>query len=305
MESAKNGNRFSIIKSPSEDEIKIVKQAFQEHNKAHPHGKLDIPIPDISLVIKDESGKIVGGVITSMLAGVMHLEVLWVDEKYRRRGLGKALVLEAERLGKEKGYTSAQTWTFSFQAPEFYQSIGYKVLGIFDGYPEGITEYVLTKRLDTKHLQNLVDFLQDNVGFTISEDSSEESMKILHKGLYEYVNQHIGKLQKENPEIQINLVLKNEKDQIIGGIITSTILKVLYILQLWIQQSYRRQGLGKKLIHKAEQIAKENSCISGLAMVYSFQTPEFFEKVGYQVFGMSDGYPHPTREYYFKKKFES
>ena len=69
-----------------------------------------------------------------MLTGIMHLETPWIDERFRRRGYGRDLVLEAERIGRKKGYPASQTWTFSFQAPKFYQSIGYKVKGIFEGY---------------------------------------------------------------------------------------------------------------------------------------------------------------------------
>ncbi|MFX1318349.1 MAG: GNAT family N-acetyltransferase [Promethearchaeota archaeon] len=107
MNSGKDTKQFSITKDPSDKEIKVVKQGLDEHNKAHPHGKLDIPPPDISLVLRDKNGIIIGGVITSMLTGVMHLEVLWVSKQHRRQGLGKALVLASEKIGKEKGYPSS------------------------------------------------------------------------------------------------------------------------------------------------------------------------------------------------------
>lgn len=303
MNSGKDSNRFAITTNPTKEEIEVIKKGLEEHNKTHPNGELDIPTPDISLVLKDKDGDIVGGVITSMLVGVMHLEVLWVDKKHRRQGYGKALVLTAERIGKKKGYTASQTWTFSFQAPEFYQSIGYKVLGIFDGYTGGITEYILMKRLDTNH-QTLheVNRLEKD-GFSISEDSSEESMSVLHTGLREYVTEHIGELRKKNPGIQINLVVKNGNRHVIGGLNGSSILKAMYIDQLWIDERYRGQGYGKELMMVAERIAREDGCISSLAMVYSFQAPEFFQKIGYEVFGVSDGYPKPIKEYYFIKKY--
>ncbi|MFX0095482.1 MAG: GNAT family N-acetyltransferase, partial [Candidatus Hodarchaeota archaeon] len=116
MNHSKNSNRFIISDYPSEEEIKIVKKGLENHNTKFPNGELDIPT-DISLVLKEGNGNIVGGVITSMLTGVMHLEVLWVDEKYRGRGYGRDLVLQAERIGRAKGYPASQTWTFSFQAP--------------------------------------------------------------------------------------------------------------------------------------------------------------------------------------------
>ncbi len=303
MNNSKHSNRFAITTNPSKEEIEVIKKGLEEHNRKHPNGELDIPTPDISLVLKDKAGQIIGGVITSMLVGVMHLEVLWVEKKHRRKGYGRALVLEAERIGKKKGYTAAQTWTFSFQAPDFYQSIGYKVLGIFDGYIGGITEYVLMKRLVTNHQTLHEANRQQKAEFSISEDSSEESMNILHTGLHEYVLEHIGELRKKNPGNKINLIIKNGEGQIIGGLNGSSILKALYIDQLWVDEQYRGQGYGKELMRIAEGIARKEGCISSLAMVYSFQCPEFFKKLGYEIFGVSDGYPKPIKEYYFIKKY--
>jgi ribosomal protein S18 acetylase RimI-like enzyme len=292
-----------ISESPSEEEIKIVQNGLEEYNSNYPSGDLDIPTPDISLVLKDKNGNIVGGVITSMLFGVMHLEVLWIDEKYRGLGLGRDLVLKAERIGKEKGYSTSQTWSFSFQAPEFYQSIGYKVLGIFDGYIDGITEYVLMKRLETDQQVPNEDNDPDREGFTISEDTSEASMKVLHDGLHKYVSEHVGELRKKNPEIKINLAVKDKDGQVIGGILAGTTLKTMYIRHLWIAERYRGRGYGRKLLMTAEKTAIENGCISGQTWVLSFQSPEFFQKLGYEIFGISDGYPDSNKEYYFIKRF--
>lgn len=303
MNHSENSNRFVISENPSEEEMKIVQKGLEDHNRKYPNGELDIPTPDISLVLKDKSGNIVGGVITSMLTGVMHLEVLWVDETYRGRGHGKDLVLHAERIGKEKGYTVSQAWSFSFQAPEFYQSIGYKVLGIFDGYTDDITEYVLIKRLGTNHQTLTEDNGSNKEGFTISEDASEDSMKILHEGLQKYGNEHVSELRKKNPEIKIQLVIKNEEGNVIGGILAGTTLKTMYIERLWVDERYNGQGYGRDLLTTAERIAIENGCISGQTWALSFQSPEFFQKHGYEIFGVSDGYPDSIKEYYLIKRF--
>ncbi len=303
MNHRENFNRLIISDSPSEEEMKIVQKGLKDHNRKNPKGELDIPTPDISLVLKDNNGNIVGGVITSMLTGVMHLEVLWVDEMYRGRGYGKDLVLRAERIGKEKGYPASQTWSFSFQAPEFYKSIGYKVLGIFDGYTDGITEYVLLKRLEPNHETHNKDNGPNKDGFTISEDASEDSMKILHEGLHKYVNEHVGELRKKNPEIKIKLVIKNEEGQVLGGILAGTTLKTMFIECLWVDERYRGQGYGRELLMTAERIATKNGCISGQAWALSFQSPEFFQKLEYEIFGVSDGYPDSIKEFFLLKRF--
>jgi ribosomal protein S18 acetylase RimI-like enzyme len=302
MEHSKSSNNYFISDNPSEEEMKIVEEGLKAHNKNFPSGGLDIPTPDISLVLKDNNGDIIGGVITSMLNGIMHLEVLWVDEKYRDQGFGKKLVLYAEKIGREKGYPASQTWTFSFQAPEFYQSIGYKVLGVFDGYTDGITEYVLLKKFEKNSQTPREDYEINKDGFLISEDDSKESMKILHEGLRKYVSDHVGKLRKKYQEIQIKLVVKNKEGQVIGGLSAGTTLKTIYLSYLWVDKMHQGQGYGRDLLTKAERIAVENRCISWQGNVLSFQSPEFFQKLGFENFGVSDGYPDSIKEYFLIKR---
>ncbi|TFF68032.1 GNAT family N-acetyltransferase, partial [Candidatus Thorarchaeota archaeon] len=75
------------------------------------------------------------------------IDIVWIEEAHRGRGYGRALVSEAERIAQSNGCISAQTSSYSFQAPEFYQALGYEVFGEFDGYPDGIKKYYLGKTL--------------------------------------------------------------------------------------------------------------------------------------------------------------
>ena len=257
--------------------------------------------------MRDHDENVVGGVITSMKTGVMHLEVLWIDEKHRGLGYGRNLVLEAERIGKDKGYTASQTWTFSFQGPEFYKAIGYKVIGICDVYPDNITEFVFMKKMDDTwrghEKEGKTD--QDRVTkrFTISEDKSEDAMKVLDKGLGGYVKEKAGESIERYPGFRVKLAIRDDYGQIIGGLSAFTAFGVLHIELMWIDAKLRRQGLGRRLLTEAEKIAKEKGAVSGLTWVLSFNSPEFFQKCGYEVFGVSDGYPDPIKEYYLKKRF--
>ncbi|MHA2069159.1 MAG: GNAT family N-acetyltransferase, partial [Candidatus Thorarchaeota archaeon] len=140
-------------------------------------------------------------------------------------------------------------------------------------------------------------------GFTISEDTSEDSMKIVHEGLGKNFKEHVGELQKKHPEMKIKLIINDADKQVIGGIHAGTVLGTMYIDYFWVDEKYRRQGYGRNLLMEAERIAKENGCISGQAWVLSFQTPEFFQKLGYEVFGVSENYPEPTKELYLIKRY--
>jgi GNAT superfamily N-acetyltransferase len=300
-------SRFVIIDNPTDKEMEVISEGLRIYVSQQPYGELDIPYNDINLVLRDHDENVVGGVITSMKTGVMHLEVLWIDEKHRGLGYGRDLVLEAERIGKDKGYTASQTWTFSFQGPEFYKAIGYKIIGICDVYPDNIKEFVFVKRLDDTwqgHREEGEACQDDRVEeLIISEDKSEDAMKVLDKGLGGYVNERAGESIEKYPGFRVKLVIKDDNGQIIGGLSAFTAIGVLHVELMWINERFRGQGLGRRLLTEAEKIAKERGAVSGLTWVLSFNSPEFFQKCGYEVFEVSDGYPDPIKEYYLKKKF--
>ena len=79
----------------------------------------------------------------------LHIDLLWVDARHRRAGLGARLLATAEQIAREeRGCRHARVCTWDFQAPDFYQRYGYAVVCAIPDYPPGATEYTLTKRLD-------------------------------------------------------------------------------------------------------------------------------------------------------------
>ena len=128
-------------------------------------------------------------------------------------------------------------------------------------------------------------------------------MKVVHEGLRKYMSNQVGELRKKYPEIKIRLVLKNENNKVIGVLLAFTILQAVNFECIWIDEYHRNKGYGKVLLETAEKIAVKNGCISVLVMVYSFQSVDFFQKQGYKVFGVSDGYPDSIKEFFLIKRF--
>ncbi|MGW7252579.1 GNAT family N-acetyltransferase [Streptomyces sp. NPDC054834] len=96
----------------------------------------------------DETGDLAGGLVGHTWATWLHVTYLWVDARHRGAGLGSHLLKEAERIARaDRGCHSARLETWDFQAPDFYRGQGYEVVCVIPGYPPGITEYTLTKRL--------------------------------------------------------------------------------------------------------------------------------------------------------------
>lgn len=81
--------------------------------------------------LKDETQKVVGGVVAWMRPGIQLLcvDALWVSEHLRNQGYGTKLMLAAEAEGIKQGCKHSQLETLPFQAKEFYEKLGYVEIG--------------------------------------------------------------------------------------------------------------------------------------------------------------------------------
>lgn len=99
----------------------------------------------------DARGELLGGLVGETYWGWLAIDYLWVSEEHRRNGLGSLLILEAETIAiEQRDCRWAKVSTFSFQAPEFYQKLGYDIIGQMDDYPPGESMYWLKKTLPTQ-----------------------------------------------------------------------------------------------------------------------------------------------------------
>jgi GNAT superfamily N-acetyltransferase len=293
---------YRITQNPTEEECKSIQQRVTDHKTTQTNGEYNQPGVQINLVLKDSNGNVVGGVIAGTEFRVMYLEVFWVSEVYRRKRYGALLVQTAEQIARSEGCCAAQTWTFAFQGLEFYPAIGYTEIGIYDGYPNGLTEHVFGKPLTAEqNLSTLPNFPDEN-GITLSKLATSEELDVLHRGLMAHVKQNIGR--DDDDRFSIKLVAKDPTGCVVGGAYGWATLQNLIFEYLWVDEPHRNKGLGTRLMNETEMIARGKGCIASQAYAFSFQAPGFFEKLGYQVLGISEHYPPPTKEYYFIKKYQ-
>ena len=296
-----DSSRYKIISDPSSDDVKEFQQGLESYNLKKTNSEFNSPQPWHNLVLKDQEGTVIGGISTSTLYWTQYLEVLWVDEKQRGHGYGKDLVLEAQRLAKDIGCISSHVYTFSWQAPDFYQAVGYDLLVTYDGYHGGIKEHILMTRFDSSKINTTSN--AEKAGFTTISDPTEEELKIVRTGLSMNFNKHVQNVMKENPHTDYCSVIKNNDGKVIGGISGYTTLGILNIAEFWVDEKYHRLGYGKDLLVHAETLARERRCVAGQIACFSFQNLEFLKSHGYEILGSSNAYPNNVKEYYLTKKF--
>ncbi|MCL6604831.1 MAG: GNAT family N-acetyltransferase [Paenibacillus sp.] len=130
----------------------------------------------------------------------------------------------------------------------------------------------------------------------IIQSTNDESNYVRNK-LIEFNSQHVPNGIYE----EINLCLKNNKEEVIAGLISAVCWNWMEIDILWVDEDHRGQGHGKRLLENAEQIAKSKNCSFIKLNTFSFQAPEFYEKKGYTVIAMIENAPIGSKHYYYKK----
>jgi GNAT superfamily N-acetyltransferase len=100
----------------------------------------------LSVIARDEDGKLIGGVSGRTIYKHFLIEVVWVDKEARGTGLGRRLMELAEVEATKRGCVAAQLDTLSFQGPVFYGKLGFEVVGKVTGFPESPERYFLLKK---------------------------------------------------------------------------------------------------------------------------------------------------------------
>jgi len=100
-----------------------------------------------SCIRRDESGDIRAGISGYTWGGCCYVSYLWVHEAERGHGLGTALLAAAEEHAKTRRCSLVFVATHSFQAPAFYERMGYRAQARVKDHPVGHWSMVLAKRL--------------------------------------------------------------------------------------------------------------------------------------------------------------
>jgi GNAT superfamily N-acetyltransferase len=286
---------LSIVCDPSPADLGSIRAGLMKHNREATRGRFDFPGTEdpglaLKLAIRGPSGQVVGAVTTSSVLGVMWLEVLYVADEFRRRGLAGWLVIEAERIAHEKGCVGAGTWTFNWQGPEFYPTIGYKLCGLYTGYPFGITEHVLAKRLpDRESVARTVDRIAclRREGFTLLNAPSQDEMRIVGRGFHEFCVRNCGE-EMDYPNVSLSLALKDAEGRVVGGLTAFPTVRNMVLEAIWVDEGSRGKGHGRRLLLEAERIAERAGCSAVSTHCLSFQSPGFFHKLDYATYGTVD-----------------
>lgn len=128
----------------TESEIKYIRNALDQFNQTIVGADGHTPL---HIIERDESGTPIGGILGGTYWGWMYVDVLWVHEGHRGKGIGSRLLQAAEKEALRRGCHHVHLDTMSWQAPAFYQKHGYTEIGVLPDIPSGNRKHLLMKAL--------------------------------------------------------------------------------------------------------------------------------------------------------------
>jgi ribosomal protein S18 acetylase RimI-like enzyme len=97
------------------------------------------------------------------------------------------------------------------------------------------------------------------------------------------------------------LSARDAKGRLVGGLTGQLYWNALYVELLWLKESARNGGLGRRLMQAAERRARRAGKELIFLNSYSFQAPGFYRKLGFRSFGLIRNYPRGGNRIFFVK----
>ena len=101
-----------------------------------------------SIFLKNDFGKVFGGIQAFLGTESVYIDVLWVEENLQKQGYGTKLLDAAECEAIKNGCLFSLVDTWDFQAEEFYFKNGYERIGELKNYWLGHSKIFLRKNLN-------------------------------------------------------------------------------------------------------------------------------------------------------------
>lgn len=89
--------------------------------------------------------KMVGAIVVENFWGALHIKYVYVEDAYRGKRIGSDLMEKAFTFAKEQNCSFAFVETMNFQAPLFYQKLGFVLEFTRAGYQNATSFHYLRK----------------------------------------------------------------------------------------------------------------------------------------------------------------
>lgn len=131
----------------------------------------------------------------------------------------------------------------------------------------------------------------------INHGDCEKDRAFLHQKVQAYNKKYF-----EEAGFQSISVCMQEGESTVAGLAGIVRGDWLLVQELWVSESLRGQGIGRKILQQTEEEAKKRGCQKVLLDTFEFQAPDFYKKQGYEEVFVYQEHPITGHHYYLSKK---
>ena len=136
--------------------------------------------------------------------------------------------------------------------------------------------------------------------YTISVETTvtAEDRRVVSNGLTE----HALPITRAPGFEPLAVFARDRERKILAGVIGTVNWNWLHVNLMWVSESLRRTGVGRRLMGEIERVAIERGCTHAHLDTFSYQARPFYERLGYRVFGVLDDYPPGQKRVFMEKR---
>jgi GNAT superfamily N-acetyltransferase len=135
----------------------------------------------------------------------------------------------------------------------------------------------------------------------LETEPSAEDVRFLEDRLYDFNCAATGITDGQ----WLAFFLRDARDEIAAGLCGTTWGGCCKVRLVWVREDWRGRGVGRSLLLAAEAEALRRRCRQIVLSTHSFQAPEFYRKLGFEVIGTLEDYPSGHSQIVLRKKLSS
>jgi GNAT superfamily N-acetyltransferase len=249
------------------------------------------PVRHLSIALRDGAGGVVGGLVGISYYDWLIVEMLYVPEALRGRGLGARLMAAAEAVAAARGCRGVWLDTGSPQALRFYGWLGYAVFATLPDQPLGHPRHFLAREAPRAGPVE---------GMEIHEARLPEVATVIGPALTQVGDALVG---ADPGRATLAILAEDDAGQAQGGLWMMSRRGWMFLDLFILGPTARRAGLGSRILAMAEQEARRRGLAGVWLDTYGFQAPGFYARHGYREFGALPACPAPHARHFLAKRF--
>lgn len=277
-----------LTDQPHINDIRVIGDGFNASLIARVPELARLPEINLAIFLRDDQDFIQGGVVGESDRGMMYIDLLWLDDKFRGKGYGEMLMRSIEQASVTHGFRHIFLMTTEFQALPFYRHIGYDLFGTLKNRPHGY-EYYYLRKYDVEPDPR-------NFGLNVTIAPKESDVRAVNRGLRDYCEQFVDCTSRP-----LAGFIRENDGTIRGGIYGATYWDWYDLRYLWIHDDLRGQGYVKQLLDMAVEECRQRGITGIVSDIADEESLPFYQSQGFEVFATLPERP-PNHTAYFIKR---